>query len=581
MFLNAALDAASSAVPIASALQADPRENLSNDGTGVKPAPAQSMGLQAALDSRARQPRGQSKTLPPVLVGGYCQRLLQNGAAGSALEEAYKDDFRGAHAFVDFLRGDLRGAIPFMGTVLGFDPSSASEMDVFLGVLMAHGKARLSSARTAAAHLLVWLRSQPFGQETPFEVLSAGLKPMQLACYFSHVTTESRARATSLERECKDTAAGARLSDLKAFCRITSISTGELESPLLKFAVPPQPKSSAAPVEASTMSVAAQAHFEYLAAHHPSPFVRHAAGVASLMGICSLRGQEAIRCCVISGPESLDADDGTLLHLRCQQGKGRNRQEMYPFDVTIFCEGFLGDARPWLVPMCELMRDRPCIMAEFMDDTGKFCCITDATTWALDRSITADHLAGVLIDLCWLKPYAASPENLRASGWNLHAPHSLGSCLVRTLLDQLSFSDVDAHEIGRWEHGAAGTRLLKKGSMPLRYSGGNAAHEREADLRRRACRAVSSFLDGRLWFKVLDTELGRKPSYFFLRGEASAIAEEAPKAPATAAPPTSADADEVDEPPNHPPAGQHIAALFDPSVFNAPPAKRKRKPVKR
>jgi hypothetical protein len=52
-----------------------------------------------------------------------------------------------------------------MGTNLGLEPSSPSEMGTFLGVLMARGsncKARLVSARNAVQKLLFSLTHKPF-----------------------------------------------------------------------------------------------------------------------------------------------------------------------------------------------------------------------------------------------------------------------------------------------------------------------------------------------------------------------------------------------------------------------------------
>ena len=146
-------------------------------------------------------------------------------------------------------------------------------------------------------------------------MLSAGLAPLQLAAYFAQTTSESHVRVGS---GCKDTAAGARLSDLKALSRITGTPVGELGNSLLKCAIPAQPESSSAPVAASTMSVALQAHFEHLATSNVSEFARYAASVASLMGIASLRGQEVLRLSVASGLSILDDDRNTLLHVRCQ-----------------------------------------------------------------------------------------------------------------------------------------------------------------------------------------------------------------------------------------------------------------------
>ena len=58
--------------------------------------------------------------------------------------------------------------------------------------------------------------------------------------------------------------------------------------------------------------------------------------------------------------------------------------------------------------------------------------------------------------------------------------------------------------------------------MSLRHSGGNAAQDREANLRRRACGIVSTFLNDRPWYAALDFEQGRAASYFFLRPAAEA-----------------------------------------------------------
>jgi hypothetical protein len=70
-------------------------------------------------------------------------------------------------------------------------------------------------------------------------LLNAGLAPIQLAAYYAQATSESRER---LRKDYKDTAAGARLSDLKAFSRITGMPVGKLENSLLKYAIPALPK---------------------------------------------------------------------------------------------------------------------------------------------------------------------------------------------------------------------------------------------------------------------------------------------------------------------------------------------------
>jgi hypothetical protein len=77
-----------------------------------------------------------------------------------------------------------------------------------------------------------------------------------------------------------------------------------------------------------------------------------------------------------------------------------------------------------------------------------------------------------------------------------------------------SFSPVGGFEAGRWKHVGAGIFLLQKRPMPLCHSGGNAAQDREADLRRRVGRIASTFLDGRTWHEVLDFEQGRKAFFY-------------------------------------------------------------------
>jgi hypothetical protein len=130
---------------------------------------------------------------------------------------------------------------------------------------------------------------------------------------------------------------------------------------------------------------------------------------------------------------------------------------------------------------------------------------------------------------------------------------------------------VGGFETGRWEHVGADTQLLQKRLMPLRHSGDNAAQDREVDLRRRVCRVVSTFLDGRSWYEVLDFEQGRKASYIFLRpaAEAPCLSDPGPLGPQG----------EMPEPLER--AAQAVSTkpvFFDPAVLEV---KRARRPFTR
>jgi hypothetical protein len=77
-----------------------------------------------------------------------------------------------------------------------------------------------------------------------------------------------------------------------------------------------------------------------------------------------------------------------------------------------------------------------------------------------------------------------------------------------------SFSPAGGFGAGCWKHVGAGIRLFQKRPVTLCHSGGNAAQDREADLRRRVGRIASTFLDGRTWHEVLDFEQGRKAFFY-------------------------------------------------------------------
>jgi hypothetical protein len=91
--------------------------------------------------------------------------------------------------------------------------------------------------------------------------------------------------------------------------------------------------------------VAAQLHFEHLAAAHPSPFVRAVAGALALAGLQNLRGMEALRSSFLSGPSGPLDDKEKVVCLRCDAGKGETDKKMIPFDTFGPPEGYLGVAR--------------------------------------------------------------------------------------------------------------------------------------------------------------------------------------------------------------------------------------------
>jgi hypothetical protein len=104
----------------------------------------------------------------------------------------------------------------------------------------------------------------------------------------------------------------------------------------------------------------------------------------------------------------------------------------------------------------------------------------------------------------------------------MHAPHAVAVCIARTRLG-VDFSYTDVHELGRWSHESFGdgdsSAVQGVGnSMPIRYSSGETALLKEAELRRRACKVVQDVIGQRSWRVALPFQRGERPSYGFLSG---------------------------------------------------------------
>jgi hypothetical protein len=481
------------------------------------------------------------------LPGGYCA-LLQGGAEpGSDLARAFDEDWSEALRFMAFLEATMPALALRMRSRSAL-PDLAQWRDITLGLFIRCGKRRLADARTAVVRLQAWLGS-PIGtpaSDAPF------LSAAQLAAYLVHVTQEARTRQASKGAASKDTAASKQLVDLKAFGMLTlQPLSASFEDRLVLKVVPPPPRSRSAPTTSSSMSVASQLQFEHLAREGGTVFIRVAASVASLMGIMALRGSEARRSSLVEAPSSPSDHELSPVLVRCAAGKGRSKVDMQPFDSLAFPEGFLGDARPWLSELYSVVRGRPFLLPSFSAPKGSIGNILEATAWDFSTVLPEAQWPKVFATLLALPPLALTPPQLAASGWDLHAPHSLGAGIIRSFLDK-DFSAADFYEIGRWEHNLPDISHdlagVTSAAMPLRYTSGATARDRALDLRRRICRKVSSFVAGRPWFTTVPLQRGEVPSYSFLRLEAPVLPAPGTSTASVPSPPDEAEPTEPPQP---------------------------------
>jgi hypothetical protein len=323
------------------------------------------------------------------------------------------------------------------------------------------------------------------------------------------VTQSAREYQASRNLVCCDTAARKQRIDIKVFALLIGAHDwlAVFKDPIVMKVTPAVPSSNRPVRRLAVMPLSLQMHLERLASSHPSKFVRVAAGTMALGGILDLRCTELQRCRLLNEVTSTDADPNVPLSIRCDAGKGQTRATMFPFEMTMFPEGYGGDARGWLTELCSLSYGQAAILPDFVSK-GRPGSILDATEWQLGTPLLASKWPKVCADLFSLPPLCLTAKQLKAIGWNVHAPHSLGAEIVRVFLDE--FSAAEFHEISRWSKDDNSTAPLpeddfaelRAAAMPLQYTDGTGA-ARELNLRRRVTGKARDFVEGHDWQQVV------------------------------------------------------------------------------
>ena len=278
------------------------------------------------------------------------------------------------------------------------------------------------------------------------------------------------------------------------------------------------------------MPVAWQAHFEHLAVHGSTVYIRIAASVLALGGLLSLRGEELRATAAIETPAVAASFPPSVCYFRCLAAKGPSQTEMPPFVMALVPVGFLGNAASWISALRHLVEGCPFLLPDFVAKKNRAGRIGDAKAWKEPKSVLpAAHWSTVARDLLMLPPLGLSEEDIKASGFDVHAPHSLLACIARARLGD-GFALVDSFELGRWRNSIVGDAPESaiadvRKAMPLRYSGGAAALGKEFHLRRKVCEVVSNFIGDRDWTAVLPFQKAQIPSYQFLRHGADVLEE--------------------------------------------------------
>jgi len=96
--------------------------------------------------------------------------------------------------------------------------------------------------------------------------------------------------------------------------------------------------------------------------------------------------------------------------------------------------------------------------------------------------MTVPRLAKSASQLFASAPARLTPEQPKASGFDIHAFHSLQPCIVWEFLGA-PVDDLDSFEVGHWTEQGKGPRTLRLGAMPIRYWNRASAHDKQFRLR--------------------------------------------------------------------------------------------------
>jgi hypothetical protein len=204
-------------------------------------------------------------------------------------------DSREANVFLSWMRlrrpGDYRRL---------FDHEShgvpvAELLDLWIGSSMLIGKRVLQDARNAHERFLLFFSNRG---ESDTSLVTA----QRVQLFLNHVASTAESEAERKGKVCKGTAAQAVYKQLRALGFVLGSSLEPFDDHMLKVSLRTPRSGVAPPAHSSTLSVAAQIHFEHVAATHSRPMVRHAAACFAAMGIHQLARDRFLSSFYLGGP---------------------------------------------------------------------------------------------------------------------------------------------------------------------------------------------------------------------------------------------------------------------------------------
>jgi hypothetical protein len=185
--------------------------------------------------------------------------------------------------------------------------------------------------------------------------------------------------------------------------------------------------------------------------------------------------------------------------------------------LDIYCapEGCLPGGSGWWFTLCSECGGRPCLLPGFVGAS-----ILEATAWK-ETPLPISSWRSVAAAILSLPPLLYTEQMLTDSGFDLHSPHSFFTCIARTSLGREGRHGVlslfELFELERWKTACfdaacsqadvAKLQQEMRRSMPIRYSAGKAASDKEVRLRSIACGIV------REWVRSSGVSLGVGRAY--------------------------------------------------------------------
>jgi hypothetical protein len=283
------------------------------------------------------------------------------------------------------------------------------------------GKRVLQDARNAHERFLLFFSNRG---ESDTSLVTA----QRVQLFLNHVASTAESEAERKGKVCKGTAAQAVYKQLRALGFVLGSSLEPFDDHMLKVSLRTPRSGVAPPAHSSTLSVAAQIHFEHVAATHSRPMVRHAAACFAAMGITSLRGTDFSQVSILAGPGMDGAPSRSPVHLRAAKVKGSTRAQMPSLDIYCAPEGCLPCGSGWWFTLCSECGGRPCLLPGFVGAS-----ILEATAWK-ETPLPISSWRSVAAAILSLPPLLYTEQMLTDSGFDLHSPHSFSHASLAPLL---------------------------------------------------------------------------------------------------------------------------------------------------